>query len=404
MIKLKVIKMKNKFKQVIFYLLAMVAAASLSVGEASQEPVIIGVPLPLTGVLKEFGIMMKNSFDMAQASVNEAGGINGRPVEIVFADDEGKIESAKPAFDKLIAAKPVMLVGGYASDPTYQMAKLAEKKDLPFLICTASADEITQKGWKNIYRLNPPISEYTKGLEDFLIYNYQPASMAIIYENSMFGTNGAMRMTEFCHDQAIEIRAQIDYDKTRISPAYFRSLLAPLMEEPPDVIYMISYLEDAVMLVKQIRELKLKSLLCGGAGGFTLEEFVQRAGKSANHLLTVSLWSEHVQYTGARAYYTQYVKRYGKSPDYHGAEAYSALLVASDALKRTMSFSPQNIRKALNQTYLITPFAPVKFYSYDDFQRQNSINTLVIQIIKGKFETVWPPELASARFILPERD
>jgi branched-chain amino acid transport system substrate-binding protein len=95
------------------------------------------------------------------------------------------------------------------------------------------------------------------------------------------------------------------------------------------------------------------------------------------------------------------VKRYGKSPDYHGAEAYSALLVASDALKRTKSFSPKNIREALNRTYVITPFAPVKFYSYEDFERQNSINTLVLQIINGKFETIWPPELASTRFVLP---
>jgi len=396
--------MKNKFKQLIFFVFAIVAVLSLSVAEATQEPVIIGVPLPLSGNLKEFGTMMKNSFEMAQTSVNEAGGINGRPVEIVFADDEGQVASVQPAFDKLLAAKPVMLVGGYASDPTYQMAKLAQKKDVPFLICTASADKITQKRWKNIYRLNPPISEYTKGLEDFLVNNFKPESVAIIYENSMFGTNGALRMTEFCQDQAIDIRAQIDYDKARITPGYFRSLVAPLTVEPPDVIYMISYLEDAVMLVQQIRDIKLNSLLIGGAGGFTLDKFIQKAGKSANHLLTVSLWSEHVLYTGAKAYYTQYVKRYGKSPSYHGAEAYSALLVASDALKRATSLNPKTIREALNRTYIITPFAPVKFYSYDDFERQNSINTLVLQIINGKFETIWPPELASTPFILPDRN
>ncbi len=107
--------MKNKFKQLIFFVVAIIAAVSLSVAEASQEPVIIGVPLPLSGNLKEFGIMMKNSFEMAKESINEAGGINGRPINIVFADDEGKIASIKPAFDKLIAANPVMLVGGYAS-------------------------------------------------------------------------------------------------------------------------------------------------------------------------------------------------------------------------------------------------------------------------------------------------
>ncbi|MCP4669857.1 MAG: amino acid ABC transporter substrate-binding protein [Desulfobacula sp.] len=392
--------MNKIFKIILLFMIVSIALPIYST-VASEQSVIIGIPLPLSGNLKEFGTMMKNSFEMAKTSINKAGGINGLPIKIVFADDRGKVASVKPAFNQLIAAKPVMLVGGYASGPTYQMAKLAENKKLPFLICTASADKITQKGWKNIYRLNPPISEYTKGLKDFFASSINPASMSIIYENSMFGTNGAMSMAEYCQDQAIEIKTLIGYDKTKITPAYFRSLLAPLTQETPDVIYMISYLEDAVMLVDQIRNLKLKSLLCGGAGGFTLDEFVKRAGTSANNLLTVSLWSKNVPYTGAKEYYIQYVKRYKNSPDYHGAEAYSALLVAADALKRTTSFTTKNIRDALNQTYIITPFAPVKFYSYYDFERQNSINTLVLQIINGKFETIWPPNFASAKFKLP---
>ena len=394
--------MKNKFKQLIFFLFAIVATVTLSDGEASQENVIIGVPLPLTGNLKEFGLMMKNSFEMAKASINEAGGINGRPVNIVFADDEGKVASVKPAFDKLAASMPVMLVGGYASDPTYQIAKMAEKKNVPFVICTASADKITQRGWKNIYRLNPPISEYTKGLEDFWIKIYKPKSMAIIYENSMFGTGGAIRMIEFCQEKAIEIRAHINYDRNMAAnPSYLTSLLAPLTEEPPDVIYMVSYLDDAVALVKQLRALNINSLLCGGAGGFTLEEFIIRLGGSANFLLTASLWSEHVRYPGAAEYYTKYLEHYDRAPDYHGAEAYSALLVAADALKRSKSFSPQDVRHALNQIYMMTPFGPVKFYSYEDFERQNSVNTLVLQILNGKFETIWPPDVASATFKVP---
>jgi branched-chain amino acid transport system substrate-binding protein len=219
----------------------------------------------------------------------------------------------------------------------------------------------------------------------------------------MFGTSGAIRMIEFCQEKAIEIRAHIDYDQQMAAvPGYFRSLLAPLTEEPPDVIYMIAYLTDAVALVKQLRELNIDSLLCGGAGGFTLPEFIIRAGGAADYLLTASLWSVHVRYPGAGEYYAQYTERYYRSPDYHGAEAYSAMLVAVEALRRSKSFSPRDIREALSQIYVMTPFGPVKFYSYDDFERQNSINTLVLQVINGKFETVWPLDAASARFVLPQ--
>ena len=166
---------------------------------------------------------------------------------------------------------------------------------------------------------------------------------------------------------------------------------------------MVSYLEDAVMIVKTIRELKLPSLLCGGAGGFTTDEFVKRAGERANLMLTAALWSEHAGYPGAEAYFNQYRNRFGKSPDYHGAEAYSAILVAADALKRAKSTKPADIRKSLGETYLKTPFGPVKFYNYEDYQRQNSVNTLVLQIVDGKFETVWPPHVASRPYVAPTK-
>ena len=101
------------------------------------------------------------------------------------------------------------------------------------------------------------------------------------------------------------------------------------------------------------------------------------------------------------AYYTQYTERYGSMPSYHGAEAYPGLLVAADALKRTKSFKPRDVRAALDETFMLTPFGPVKFYTYEDFKRQNSVNTLVLQIIDGKFETVWPPDVAWTQFVLP---
>ncbi len=389
-----------------FVLIAVIWALGVGphAAAASPKPVVIGAPLPLTGDLKDFGRIMKNSLELAKEAINQAGGVRGRPLELRYADDQSQVSMAETVVNILAADGSVMMVGGYASDSTYRMAKQAQKKNLPFLICTASADKITQRDWKNIYRLNPPISEYTRGLEDFWIKNFKPKSMAIVYENSMFGTTGAMRMMEFCSERAIEIRGLTPYDRTTASPTYLHSLLAPLTEEPPDVIYMIAYLEDAVLLAQQIRALKIPSLLCGGAGGFTLEEFVKLAGKAANYLITAALWSPNVPYSGAMAYHKQYAERYGSKPSYHGAEAYSALMVAADALKRAKSYKPQAIREALDQTYMQTPFGPVKFYHYEDFKRQNSVNTLVLQIIDGKFETIWPPEVASARFTLPGRD
>jgi len=371
---------------------------------SASEPIVIGVPLPLSGKQMEDGRMMKDSFKMAMNTVNENGGINGRPLQLVYADDQGKKSIGEKIIKDLVTnSGAVMLVGGHTSDPTYAMAKVANKLDVPFLISTASADRITQKRWKNIYRLNPPISEYTKGLEDFWMKNLKPKSMSIIYENSMFGINGATHMMGFCLENGIDIRSTVGYDRERTDPAYFRSILALQAEYPSDVIYMVSRLDDGAVLVKAIREVKLETVLCGGAGGFTSQEFIKRAGKAANQLLTATLWSHQLPYPGAKEYYNRFLQVYSYPPDYHGAEAYSALLVAADALKRAGSFSSKSIRAALDKTYMMTPFGPVKFYAYEDFERQNTVRTLVLQIINDKFEVIWPLDVATAVFIPPDK-
>ena len=388
-------------KRLLFFLLVMIVIPFRS---SASESIVIGAPLPLSGKQMEDGRMMRDSFEMAMNTVNENGGINGRPLQLVYADDQGKESIAEKIIKDLVNnAKAVMLVGGHTSAPTYAMAKVANKLDVPFLVCTASADRITQKRWKNIYRLNPPVSEYTKGLEDFWIKNFKPKSMSIIYENSMFGINGATHMMGFCLENGIDIRSTVGYDRERTDPAYFRSILALQVEDPSDVIYMVSRLDDGAALVKAIREVKIDALLCGGAGGFTSQEFIKRAGKAANQLLTATLWSHQLPYHGAKEYYDRFLQMYSYPPDYHGAEAYSALLVAADALKRAESFSSKSIRAALNKTYMMTPFGPVKFYAYEDFERQNTVRTLVLQIINDKFEVIWPLDVATAGFVPPDK-
>ena len=381
-------------------LLVIVFLIALPQGSLAAEPIAIGVPLPLSGKEMQDGLMMKDSFEMALEAINGKGGVNGRQLKIVYADDQGEEAAGEKVIQQLVtSSRALMLVGGHTSAPTHAMATVAEELDVPFLVCTAAADRITQKKRKNIYRLCPPVSEYTKGLENFWLKRLRPKSISILYENSMFGMDGATHMMHFCQENGIAIRSTIGYDRKRTDAAYFRSILALQVGDPTDAIYMVSRLDDGVALVKAIREVKLDTLPCGGAGGFTSQAFVDRAGEAAEGMLTATLWSPQLPYSGAKDYYEEFLKRYRYPPDYHGVEAYSALLVVADALKRAESLSAQNIRKAMDETYLTTPFGPVRFRAYEGFERQNSVRTLVLQLIDGRFEPIWPLEMATAAFV-----
>jgi branched-chain amino acid transport system substrate-binding protein len=377
---------------------AMIAFIAPKSGMA-LEPVVVGV---LHSEKYPYAAMMKNSFEMALEAINKDVGIKGRPIKLVYGNDQGQPRTGEKIVKELVKKSgAIMLVGAYQSSNAVYMARIADKLDTPILVCTAADDRVTQRKWRNVYRLNAPASEYAKGLEDFLLEKIKPKSMAIVYENSPYGTGGALRMMWFCRENDIDLRAIEPYHKERLKPDYFKRIVDRVKEADPDVIYMVSYLNDASLMTKTIKESKINSLLCGGAGGFTHKKFIDKTGEFANNLLTATLWTDKLRYPGAKEYYDQYIKKYSIPPDYHGAEAYSALLVAADALRRAESFRPKNIRAALDNTDMITPFGPVKFLSYAKFQRQNNLPTQVLQIINGKFECIWPEDLATATFIPP---
>ncbi len=365
----------------------------------AANPIVVGV---LHWEDYPFSNMMRNSHNMALEVINREGGIKGRPLKLVYSDDGGKRKSGEASVKKLVKEhSAVMLVGGYGSSNTVYTAGMANKLGTPFLVSTAADDRITQRRWKNVYRMNPPAKEYARGVEALLLKKIKPASIAIIYENSPFGTGGALRMMWFSREHDIEISRIIPYHKERQSPDYFQKLLRPLQEDQPDVIYMVSYLKDGTSLVNKIRELEINSLLIGAAGGFTSHKFITMTGGAADYLVTATLWTPKVPYEGTKEYYDQYLKEYHVPPDYHGAEAYSVLLVAVDALRRAKSFKPADIRTALNSSDIKTPFGPVRFKSYGKYERQNSLPTMALQIIDDKFESVWPGEIASSKYKEP---
>lgn len=360
---------------------------------------------PITvGVLENrdfaYATMMRRSFSLALDSINARGGIGGRPLKLVYADDGGQKDQGVKAVKYLVKKeKAEILTGAYSSSNALAMTQTADDLDVPFLVCTAADDRVTQHRRKNIFRLNPPASEYTRGLEQLLDLKLKPKTMAIVYENSPFGTGAAIRMMWFCREKEIEITDIIPYHKERANDEYIDKIIAPLKDHSPEVVFMGSYFKDGVLLVKRIRAAGITSRLLGGAGGFTHPKFIKATGDASKHMLTATLWSADAGHQLAGYYVTHYRSKFEHKPDYHGAEAYSALLVVADALRRAESTAPEDIRNALNQTRLDTPFGRVVFESYATFERQNSQSTLVLQNINDRYVCVWPANLSTMEFI-----
>lgn len=382
------------------FLCVLFALGFLLSGATPAAAVKVGVVLPLTGAEAKFGEIEKRSFEMAVDEINKKGGVKGEKIQLVIEDDTGRPDVGRSVVEKLITKdKVVMLGGGYSSSVTYAVAGVAQQNRIPFLVNTGSADNITTSGWDYIFRLNPPVSEYAGAIESLLTDVVKPKTVAILYENSLFGTSGAKAFEETCKKLGYTVLLKQGYEAGGID---FKPVLVQVKKLNPDVVYMVSYIMDASLLMKQAKELKITpKIFIGGAAGFTMPEFKKNAGVASEKVISATLWYQNLKYPGAMDYFKKYVARYKSETEYHGAEAYAAAYVIADALNRAKSFKSADIREALAATNLMTAFGPVKFISYGKFKNQNKLPTYVVQWINGKLELVWPANIATKKFVYP---
>ena len=358
------------------------------------------IPLPLTGSQAKFGEIEKNAYEIALGEINRTGGIKGKKVALEYEDSQGKPEISRAIAEKLIdVKKQPVIFGEYSSSCSKAIAAVAEERKIPYLVVTGATDDITQQGYKYVFRLNPTNTYYASGMMSFLGQVVKPKSIAILYESSDFGTSGAEDMVNQANKTGMKVLLKEKYEKGAVD---FRPILSKLKAEKPDIIYMVSYVMDASLLMKQIKELRIDArLYAGGAAGFAIPEFIESARDASDYVVTTTLWSPQVSYPGAKDFAEKYKKLYKDYPSYHGAEAYAALYIIKDVLTRTKSNTPDDIRGAMKATNMVTAFGPIKFDDKEGYTNQNFMDTLVMQVINGQHETIWPEKYASKKYVFP---
>jgi branched-chain amino acid transport system substrate-binding protein len=360
----------------------------------------LSVPLPLTGGQAKFGEIIKKSMEIAAEEINAKGGVKGGRLVLRFEDSQGKPEIARSIAEKIIdVQKQPLLFGEYTSACAKAVAAVAEERKTPYVVVASAADEITQQNYGYVYRINPTNAYYASGLLSFMDRVVKPRTMAILYESSDFGTSGAEEMAKSAEKAGIKVLMKEKYEKGAVD---FKPMLSQVKAQNPDVIYMVSYVMDAALLMRQIKELRIDArLFAGGAAGFAIPEFIDNAKDAAEFVVTATLWSPQVSYPGAREFAEKYKAAHGDYPSYHGALAYSSVYVVKDAVERARALTTEDINAAMKGVDMMTAFGPVKFESRDGYQNQNFIDTLALQVLHGKHETIWPERYASAKPVFP---
>lgn len=381
-------------------------------GTASNE-VKIGVVLPLTGSSAEMGKLAKNGIELAINTINAQGGIkslNGAKIVPTYADSTGKPEVGVTEIERLIVKEKVnALLGPYNSSVAAPTSEVAEKYSMPYMLTNAVADDILKKGYKYVFRANQSSSGNAIDLIGFLNdigkkTGNQVKSIALVYESTDWGTSSAEALKKLAEEAGIKVVAALDYPA---NTADMTSIIVKLKELNPDVVIPMSYLNDALLFTKTAAEMKMNSAILAGGGGFSAPAFVEKAGKAADYVMTLSGWDPDIlssKTEESKKLNEEYKSKYGTNFSEYSANAWMSAMVLFDAIDRAGSLDATAIKDALsatdlkvdNKALLLHPYEGIKFNEdVRGMMDQNKYaRQIIVQVQNGKYRMVWPFETA----------
>jgi branched-chain amino acid transport system substrate-binding protein len=376
-------------KKTVLSLLASVAAALPATGRAQVK---IGFINSITGPEAPIGENLTNGVDMAVEDLKK----KGIAVSVVKQDDTGKPQIAMSALETLEGEQVAAIVGPYTSANANAVAKLAEQYKIPQVVPAAAKEEITRQGYKYVFRLNAPAHQYAQSLIDAALAFGKPKSIAFIYESTDFGNSVSAAGKDYAKAKGLQIVGDESYQK---GAADYRSTLTKMKAASPDLVFMVSYVADAILLMRQSREVGLKpQAFLGGGAGFDTAQFEGEKDISTN-VLSVTQWTPESSKPSSE-FAERYRAKYGKKPTYHAACAYAAMMIVGEVATKAGG-NRDKVKDALDGGSWEEIVGKVKFEDYDGFTNQNKLTMPVTQYQGGRSVTVFPPALAKAKAVYP---
>jgi branched-chain amino acid transport system substrate-binding protein len=369
-------------------------ALALVVPGTSRGDARIGFINTMTGAEAPIGENLTNGVALAVEDLAK----RGIKVTVVKQDDTGKPDKAMGAMEQLATGDEVAaIVGPYTSANANAVAKLAEQYKVPQVVPAAAKEEITKQGYRWVFRLNAPAHQYAQSLLDAALAFGRPRSIAFVYESTDFGNSVSAAGKEYARAKGLNVVADEAYQK---GAADYRSTLTKLKAANPDLVFMVSYVADAILLMRQSREVGLRpQAFLGGGAGFDTAQFESEKDIST-HVFSVTQWTPESS-KGAAEFAERYRARFGKKPTYHAACAYAAMLIVGEVAAKAGG-DREKIREALDTgAWPGTILGDVKFTDGDGFTNQNRLVMPVIQYQGGASVTVYPAGAAKKKPVYP---
>ena len=265
-----------KVRGVLVVGLAMLMLIALSACGRSSKTVKMGAVMRLS-IGAEQGIPCRRGVEMAVAEVNQAGGIDGRKVELIVEDEKDSPAAAVNAVQKLINVDQVVaIVGPMTSGAMMAAAKTAEDAKVVDISPTATTPQLSGLG-AHLYRGCSRIDTQAKVLTKWVADNWKPKTVAIFYSNEPYGKGSDKFFSEEFEKLGIKV---VDRESFNRGARDFQAELTKIKAANPDILFIPGYTPETAPAAAQARQLGMTQKILGVYGDYDLT-YIQLAGAAA---------------------------------------------------------------------------------------------------------------------------
>jgi branched-chain amino acid transport system substrate-binding protein len=312
-----------------------------------ENTIKIGVYGDLTGQTSSFGQSTKNGIELAVEEINKAGGINGKQIQLVIEDDQGRPEQAKTVVSKLINQdKVVAVLGEVASTNTLAAAPVAQEAKIPMITPSSTNIKITEIG-DYISRVCFIDSFQGSTMGKFAALSLKAKTAAILGDVNSDYSKG---LTQFFEEEFTKNGGKIIAKEayTQNDPD-FKGQLTKIRDLKPDVLYVPGYYGQVGIIAKQARELGMEMPILGG-DGWDSPELWKLGGEALKNAYITNHYSADNPAPEIQNFVKNYKAKFNTVPDSLAALAYDSAKILADAIKRAGSTENAKLKDAINST------------------------------------------------------
>jgi len=328
------------------FTMAAAAAALLSMVNPAQaqDPVLIGVSIaqsPPGSVVQ--GTQVKDGAEIIAKMINENGGVLGRPLKIIYEDNQGIPEKGRAAAEKLISRdKVVAITGGHQSSVCLAEIEVAHRYKVPYVNTNCWSDDIRKKGYPEVFNPGNYNTRVSTAMAETIIA-MKVKNVVAFAENTDYGIGQAKILGELLKEQAPDINYK--YNALDRAGKDFTPAVLPLRANPPDMVVNVMLPPAAYILMNQLYEQGVapsaKTWFYDGAGIADYPDFWQNVKEAGQYMLAFGLYHPEMPMPDIGQQVAQtYQKAFGHEPNrliFQGADSVLQIVRAIEQAKSTDS-------------------------------------------------------------------